>query len=186
FQIQPDGFVAPLRSAELESRLPEAISAGRLAAEVMVAPGSSVTLPYDDVHVQAELSAAAVRIRLEGAPTGGRSVALAIADTVVAGDLAPRFLTLHDGAWTEAVFPRATGLEDALDPDNDGGQPEYWLLDGGEATHAVISIPAWTTHVVDFAATDVSSPPSVAPGLLLGVAVAAVAALALFARPRRR
>jgi hypothetical protein len=151
-------------------------------------------LAYDDLAVQVRLpgtaaASAPIAVQLSANLTEGRTVVLHV-DPALLGNATADRLDLHyyddhaDGSRTEAVFARAGSLADALDPTDDDGRPEYWVVADADGLQVLVSVPHWSTHTVTLAGLGALLQPSVLAGALAGAAGIAVAAVALF-WPRR-
>jgi hypothetical protein len=133
-----------------------------------------------------------LRIVLSSNLTEGRTFVVHINKTVLdveVGQLRLRYFDLPDGengtAKTEIIFQRASSIEDILDPSDDGGQPEYWVVRDASGLQVLVSVPHWSVHLVELSSLAELVQPSVVVGLVAGAAGIAVAAVALF-MPRRR
>jgi hypothetical protein len=187
-------------SGELRSKLRTAVEDRHLGAEVALerhptnASRAVQVLAYDDLAVQVRLPGtgsanAPIAVQLSANLTEGRTVVLHIDPSLLGNATADR-LDLHyyddhaDGSRTEAVFARAGSLADVLDPTDDGGRPEYWVVADADGLQILVSVPHWSTHTVTLAGLGALLQPSVLAGALAGAAGIAVAAVALF-WPRR-
>ncbi|MCA1811892.1 MAG: hypothetical protein LC623_07780 [Halobacteriales archaeon] len=187
-------------SGELRSKLRAAVESRHLGAEVALerhpanASRAVQVLAYDDLAVQVRLpdTAAAdapIAVQLSANLTEGRTVVLHV-DPALLGNATADRLDLHyyddhaDGSRTEAVFARAGSLADVLDPTDDGGRPEYWVVADADGLQVLVSVPHWSTHTVTLSGLGALLQPSVLAGALAGAAGIAVAAVALF-WPRR-
>jgi hypothetical protein len=152
-------------------------------------------LAYDDLDVQVNLPAAAgagvpIAVRLSANLTEGRTIILHV-DPALLGNSTEDRLDLHyfddheDGTQTEVVFARAASLADVLDPTDDGGRPEYWVVSDADGLQVLVSVPHWSVHTVVLSGLGAILQPSVLVGIVAGSAGIAVAAVAMF-WPRRR
>ncbi len=161
--------------------LDKAKDARTLGAEVKF--GSDV-VAYDDleVNVTGDPSAGPVRVVVGAELESGRTISI---DLNVTGNVDLRYFDLNDdGTETEVVFRMAESLDDVLNPDDDGGQPEYWVVTDAAGTHVLVSVPHWSVHIIEIA-VDFLTQPSVLIGIGAGVAGVGVAGAAMF-WPRRR
>ncbi len=193
---------------EAKGRVQEAIARRSVGAEVTLrAPaqrGAATAaaqdveiLAYDDVEVQVDLPASAtpdspMRVIVSSDLGEGRTIILNVDEALLASsdpaDLVVRYFDLRDdGSETEVVFGLAAGgLQDILDPADDGGQPEYWVVQDANGLQVLISVPHWSAHAITVASfiTTLHT-----PSVLVGVAVGAgmTVALGIFMlMPRRR
>ncbi len=185
------------RTEEREDRIQDAIERRHVAAEVAVrlrnGEGGPVHVStYDDVQVEVADPAgpatpdAPVRIVVSADLPEGRTLVLDVDESLLVGDA----LELHyfdvnaDGTETEVVFRQAAGLPDVLDPTDDAGQPEYWVVEDADGVQVLVSVPHWSVHAITLASLSEAAP-SILVGAVAGVAGAAVAAVVLL-WPRRR
>ncbi|MEK6986215.1 MAG: hypothetical protein AABX89_07525 [Candidatus Thermoplasmatota archaeon] len=132
-----------------------------------------------------------LRVVLSGNLTAGRTFVIHVNATVLGSEpsgLQLRYFDLPDGedgtSRKEIVFKRATGLDDILEPNDDQGQPEYWVVRDASGFQVLVSVPYWSVHLVELSGLVERVAPSVLLGALAGAAGAVVAAIALFV-PRR-
>ena len=79
----------------------------------------------------------------------------------------------------------AADLTDILDPDDDGGQPEYWVVRDADGIQLMVSVPHWSVHAITVSSFGAFvTQPSVLLGIGAGVVGVGVAAL-LMLRPRK-
>lgn len=186
---------------ELRSKLRSAMEKRHLGAEVALerhpanASRQVQVVAYDDLTVQVSLpngtaAGAPIAVQLSANLTEGRTVVLHVDPTLLGNSTADRlelryFDDHDDGTRTEVLFLRAAGLADVLDPTDDAGQPEYWVVEDANGLQVLVSVPHWSTHTVTLAGLGALLQPSVLVGVLAGSAGIAVAAVAMF-WPRRR
>ncbi len=165
------------------------------------APTSAEVTEFDDMQVNVTVPDvlrhnSTIDVVVTAKLDEGRTVALELDPAVLDGlsvaagpDVAPRYFDLNDdGTWTEVVFRKAASIHDILDPDDDAGQPEYWIVEDEDGLQVLVSFPHWSTHRVTLTLQEVVeflSQPSVVVGILAGVGGVAVAAVTLL-WPRRR
>jgi hypothetical protein len=107
-------------------------------------------------------------------------------DPALVGNATPERLVLRyfddhtDGTQTEVIFAKADSIADVLDPTNDAGRPEYWVVADADGLQVLVSVPHWSTHTVTLAGLGIVLPPSVMMGLVAGVIGTMVAATAMF------
>lgn len=79
---------------------------------------------------------------------------------------------------------RADSIQDVLDPDDDGLAPEYYVVfdPQADAFQLLVSVPHYSVHVLSVGTLVQQIPPSVALGVVLGVALLAPAGYVLFRR----
>jgi hypothetical protein len=164
-----------------------AIESRRVAAKITKDEIES----YDDVEITVNRPTKATRdtpFRVEiGAELAeGRTIVLDVDRTTLQGpDLELRYFDLnYDGTETEVVFRQAESLEDILEPTDDAGQPEYWIVEDENGLQVMVSIPYWSTHAVTLASLGTFVQPQVWLGIAVG-AVVTVFAAALIMRPKR-
>lgn len=199
---------------EVEERKQEAIERRTLGAEITLKPRSpdaaslapaandSVEiLAYDDLEVQVDVPAQAaapddpLRVVVSSELDEGRTIVLNVDEELLAStdpaDLVLRYFDLHnqtDGSTleTEVVFHAAASLQDVLEPGDDGGQPEYWVVEDANGLQVLVSVPHWSAHAITVASIATAlHAPSVTVGIVAGVAASLVMG-ALLVWPRRR
>jgi hypothetical protein len=181
----------------LRSQIQAAVETRHLGAEVSLerhpanASRAVQVLAYDDMAVNVRLPdpGAPISVQLSSNLTEGRTVVLHVDPALLGNATADRLLLRYfddhdDGTQTEVVFARAASLADVLDPTDDGGRPEYWVVSDADGLQVLVSVPHWSTHTVTLAGIAAILQPSVLMGLLAGVAGTLVAATAMF-WPRR-
>jgi hypothetical protein len=159
-------------------------------------------LEYDDLKVDVRLPAAAVatpeapiRIEVSAELDEGRTIVLNVNRSLLEATdpraLVLRYFDLHEQAdgsvvETEVVFAEAAGLRDILDPTDDSGQPEYWVVQDSNGLQLLASVPHWSAHAITIGSLAVLAvSPNVMLGIAVGVAGSVVAAAAML-WPRRR
>lgn len=164
------------------------------------ANGSVEVLAYDDVEVQVQMPAgetatpeAPIRIEVSAELDEGRTIVLnverALLESADPESLVLRYFDLHeqlDGSVleTEVVFRSAASLQDVLDPTDDSGSPEYWVVEDANGLQVLASVPHWSAHAITMGSLAKLAGPSVVAGLAIGVAGSLLAAGVLF-WPRR-
>ncbi|MEA3136472.1 MAG: hypothetical protein QOC71_753, partial [Thermoplasmata archaeon] len=185
--------------AEITLRAPQTAAAAA-AALAGTGNGSVEVLAYDDVEVQVQLPAsgvaspeAPIRIELSADLDEGRTIVLNVNRSLLESDDADSLVLAYfdlfdqpDGSTleTEVVFRQASSLQDVLDPTDDGGSPEYWVVEDANGLQVLASVPHWSAHAITVSSLAGLSSPSVVTGLVVGVAGSLVAAAMLF-WPRR-
>ncbi len=191
--------VADQRPAAEQPLIDDALGRRHLAAEVAVDPSETAdVLTYDAVNVTVAVPRGSatpedpIRIEVSADLPEGRAVAVTIDPARLRGqELQLRYFDIHEGRdgsriESELVFPMADSLQDALDPTNDGGQPEYWIVRDRDGVQAILVFPHWSVHAVTIASIgEVLVKPNVVFGAVLGAVVAAAAGFVMF-RPRRQ
>lgn len=201
--------------AEVEAKVGRAITDRKVGAEIEVsgpAPASAAgpadpeadgtvrVLAYDDVDVQVKVPSdvatpeAPIRVRVSAELDEGRTIVLKLDRSVLesadAGSLVLRYFDLYDQAdgsevETEVVFQAASDLQDVLDPADDSGQPEYWVVEDANGLQVLVSVPHWSAHAITVGSVgQVLSNPSVIIGIAVGLAGSVVAGVAML-WPRR-
>lgn len=199
--------------AEVEERKQDAIERGRIGAEVnlkprvqrgaasMAAANESIEiLAYDDVEVEVDAATlddpeVPLRIVVSSELEEGRTIVVNVDEALLAStdaeDLELRYFDLHEQAdgtvlETEVVFVQAASLHDVLEPMDDGGQPEFWVVEDANGVQVLVSVPHWSSHAITVASIATAlHAPSVAVGIVAGIA-ASTALGALLMWPRRR
>jgi hypothetical protein len=171
----------------------------KVGAEIALTRGEGdkgvQVLSYDNVTVKVRGTDRVARpgnpinITLSSNLTEGRTFAFTLNRSLLPSDdpdrLVLRYFDVHADGNTEVKFQRADSLADVLDPTNDAGQPEYWVVKDSNGLQVLVSVPHWSTHVVTLGGLDAIVPPSALVGLFAGVLASGIAAVALFV-PRRR
>ena len=209
--VEGHGFATLFREAD-ESR-PAAVGPGRVdengrnpvAADVNLgrsAPNNDAAphvVAYDDLDIKVRLPRASlattespIRVEVSADLDSGRTIALNL-DPSMVGDpdgLQVRYFDVYarpdqSRVEVEQAISQASGLEDILNPNDDTGQAEFWLIQDQNGLQVLVSIPHWSTHAVAIAWLDASAAPDVTPGIVLGLMGGLLAAVALF-WPRSR
>ncbi len=155
---------------------------------------------YDDMEITVDapdklVGDSILEVQVSAELDAGRTVVLDLDPELLNGlsatassALALRYYDLNDdGTRTEVVFGMAEGgLNDILNPTDDAGQPEYWIVEDADGIQVLVSFPHWSTHIVTLQnIAEYLTQPSVVIGIMAGVGGVAVAAVAMF-MPRRR
>lgn len=183
--------------AEISVSAPAPAAASLLAGED---DGTVEVLAYDDVDVEVNVPSAAatpdapIRVKVSAELDEGRTIVLNLDESVLesakANALVLRYYDLYeqpDGTevQTEVLFLEADGgLQDILDPTDDSGQPEYWVVEDANGVQVLVSVPHWSAHAITIGSL-LASHPNVLVGILVGLSGTAVAAAAML-WPRRR
>jgi hypothetical protein len=136
------------------------------------------------VQLPAAAGSAPIAVQLSANLTEGRTVVMHV-DPALLGNATPDRLELRyyddhsDGSRTEVVFAKAASIADVLDPTNDGGRPEYWVVSDSDGLQVLVSVPHWSTHTVTLAGLGEILQPSVLMGLVAGLSGTLVAAAEL-------
>jgi hypothetical protein len=199
---------------EREDRVKDAIEDRRIGAEITLhlpppaqaamadsaGNGSVEVLAYDDVQVEVQMPAsgvatpeAPIRIELSSDLAEGRTIVLnvdrALLESSDPQSLVLAYFDLHEQAdgsviETEVIFRQAASLSDVLDASDDGGSPEYWVVEDANGLQLMASVPHWSAHAITLGSLASITAPSVMAGLMIGIAGSLVAAGVLF-WPRR-
>ncbi len=155
---------------------------------------------YDDMEVQVAapdelVGDSILEIQVSAELDAGRTVVLDLDPALLDGlsvsatsALKLRYFDLNDdGTRTEVVFGMADGgLKDVLDPTDDAGQPEYWIVQDADGIQVLVSFPHWSTHIVTLQnVAEYLTQPSVLIGIAAGLGGVMVAAATMLL-PRRR
>lgn len=193
---------ADAREARSEAReafkeaLGKALDKRRLGAEVAVERVQGATtasvLAYDDVAVDVGAGQATeadpLTITLSAELAEGRTFSFHLNNSLVPGGeegLRVQYFDVVEAGQKEVVLRKATDLADVLDPADDGGQPEYWIVEDADGLQLLVSVPHWSTHVLSITGLPVPLTPTVMLGVVAGIAASLLAGVALFV-PRRR
>ncbi|MHB1261205.1 MAG: hypothetical protein ACYC2H_05760 [Thermoplasmatota archaeon] len=157
-------------------------------------------LAYDDVQVQVQMPSngvatpeAPIRIEVSADLAEGRTIVLNVNRTLLESSdpksLVLGYFDLHEQAdgsilETEVLFRQASSLQDVLDPTDDGGSPEYWVVEDANGLQLMASVPHWSAHAITLSSLALITAPNVMAGLMIGVAGSLVAGAVLF-WPRR-
>jgi hypothetical protein len=180
--------------AKLRAKLQDAVESRHLGAEVSIRLRQTVEkVSYDDVDVEVpppDAASGTIRVQLSANLTQGRTVVLHVDPALVRNStpsrLDLRYYDVHpDGTQTEVVFARASSLQDVLDPTDDAGQPEYWVVQDPDGLQVLVSVPHWSIHAVTLSGLGELLQPSVLAGIVAGAAGTVLAGAAMF-WPRRR
>lgn len=145
---------------------------------------------YEDIRIAVEKPERATpetpyRVVFDANFTEGRTIVLDVEPRLISGVMQLRYFDINDdGTETEVVFRQASSLEDVLEPTDDAGQPEYWVVRDTDGLQVMVSVPNWSAHAVTLAGFGEVVQPTVLIGLVAGVGVTICAAVALF-RPRQ-
>ncbi|MGB1585726.1 MAG: hypothetical protein ACPHID_01610 [Thermoplasmatota archaeon] len=163
----------------------QAIEARRVAGEIRIRDTPEV-LVYDDVDITVDESDDGLRVVFDAELDAGRTFVVDVDPSRLRGpDLQLRYFDVHEAGETEVVFSQASSLDDILDPDDDGGQPEYWVVRDADGLQVMVSVPHWSVHAITIQSIGAFvSQPSVLVGIAAGIGGVGVAALLLL-RPRR-
>lgn len=199
FHLAPGQGMKPGPHGEmLEMKLRE--KGDKVGAEIRFGKGEGPqVLAYDQLDVQTRMpkdrptAGDPLRIVLDSELDSGRTVVLHINKTMIDTDengLLVRYFDLPAGAnatetRTEVLFKRASSIDDVLDPSDDNGQPEYWIVKDANGLQVLVSVPHWSAHMIELSALTAIVQPSVLIGIVAGVSASIIAAVVLF-MPRRR
>lgn len=200
----PDTEPGPADEARA-SDIARAIADRKIGAEVTLDGDSTVTTiagadggvtveTYDDVNVTVQRGQgpatpqAPIVIRVSAELGEGRTFVANVPAVALGGpDVQLRAFTINDdGSRTELLLKEADSISDILDPTNDGGDFEYWVVRDKNGVQVLLSAAHFSTHEFTVAGFgEVIVQPSIVAGILVGVIGSAAAAAAMF-RPRRR
>ncbi len=194
-------FCRPVAAAikDLKDAVKDAADRRKVGAEVALTRAAGQTgvqiFSYDNVTVKVDgtdhvaSKASPLSIRLSSNLTEGRTFSFTVNKSLLpaadADRLVLRYFDVHADGQTEVLFQKASSLADVLNPADDNGQPEYWVVQDANGVQVLISVPHWSTHIVTLGGLDAIVQPTVLVGLVAGLAASALAAVALFI-PRRR
>lgn len=182
---------------ERQERIAQARADHKIGAELVVREGAefdALQTMTGDVHTTLETidaragnGRADFRVTVSAELESGRTIVLDVDPSVLSGpQLVVRYFDVFDdGTETEVIIRQADDLDDILDPDDDGGQPEYWIVQDSNGIQMMASIPHWSTHALTVQGIgEVVTSPSVIAGIVLGVVGTSMAAAVMF-WPRR-
>jgi hypothetical protein len=200
FHLAPPPDKVLGKAGELGKKIANAAEKGKLGVRIKLHAPDKLpddtepieVLAFDDVDVSvASNDRPSIRdpltVTVSSSLREGRTIVLDLDPSLIPTDGGK--LVLHyydvnaDGTRTEVVFLKAGGLDDVMDATDDGGQPEYWVVQDADGIHVMVSVPHWSTHVFTIAGLGLA--PDVLLGAAIGAAATLVAAVALFV-PRRR
>ncbi|MEA3201982.1 MAG: hypothetical protein QOE90_3410 [Thermoplasmata archaeon] len=121
-------------------------------------------------------------IQIQGNGTEGRVLVFNVESNVIGAQRAEDLAVKLDNQ----TLTRADDLSDALNPDNDGFQPEYYVVFDPQA-HAfqmIVTVPHYSVHTLSVATAIEEIPPSVLVGAVLGIVILVPSAFVLFRRPK--
>lgn len=153
-----------------------------LGAQVRIASDSKEDVEsHGNVTVATVTRPGNVTLIIDGHGLEGRVIAVDVDPGALgvsrAEDVAARF--------DNESIARATNLTDALDPDDDGLNPEYYLVHDAQGFHFIVSVPHYSVHTLSILAAFAEVPPSVVAGALAGAALVATGGWVLFKRPKK-
>lgn len=205
---QGEGEGEETEHGERDEKVQEAIENRKVGAEITLrgqadaragGNGSVEVLAYDDVEVAVLLPSgkfatpeAPIRIEVGAELDEGRTIVLnvnrSLLESADPGALVLRYFDLYDQPdgsilETEVVFRSASSLQDILDPSDDGGAPEYWVVEDANGIQVLASVPYWSVHAITVGSL-ARVTPSVMAGVAIGVAGSLVAA-AVMLWPRK-
>lgn len=188
-------LAAPAVTASAERAVGAEVSVGASTGESQV-----LVLAYDDVDVNVQMPDSGmasirepIRVSVASGLPEGRTVVVNLARQAIANAslsaLQLRYFDVHEqkggAVETELIFGAAGDLSDVLDPTDDGGQPEYWLVEDLDGIQLLVSVPRWSEHIISIALAGATARlPDVALGIGVGIVGSLAAAIGLL-RPRR-
>lgn len=119
-------------------------------------------------------------VLIEGHGFDGRVIVLNVDGRVLGAQNAEKLEVKLDNVSTR----QASNLSDILDPDDDGYQPEHYLVYDPQvnAFQLLVTLPHYSVHTLSVTSPFVLPPPSVVIGIVAGVALLVPAAIMLFRR----
>lgn len=123
-----------------------------------------------------------ITLLIDGHGFEGRVIVVNVDGRVLGAESADKLQILLDNA---SVMP-ASNLTDILDPDDDGFHPEYYIVFDplAHAFQLIVTLPHYSVHTLSVTTVLVLPPPSVAIGILAGLALLVPTALVLFRRSK--
>lgn len=172
--------------------LANATARGHVGAQLDVSGAGAAVTAYDAIEVNITQPAIiqgndTLRVLVSAELDEGRTIVLDIDPASLGGsELAFRYYDVHDGNLTQVYIYEASSLADVLDPTDDAGSPEYYVVYEDGQPRVLVSVPHWSAHVIEIASIgQFLVQPSVLLGAAAGVIGVGVAGTAMF-WPRRR
>lgn len=141
------------------------------------------TVSFTDVNVTTlRAEAGNLTMLIEGHGQAGRVIVFNVDARILGAKSADEL----DIRFNNRTMQMADDLADALDPDNDGLEPEYYVVwdPQTETFQMIVSIPHYSVHVLSIGTFVTPVTPSVIAGVLVGLMLLAPGGYVLF-RPRR-
>lgn len=149
--------------------------AGDIGAQIVIGDVLSPPTLYDDIDVDVHgVLDEGLRIELDASLPEGRTIVIDLVDDIALDqELDIRFYDVIDAeTQTQILLHQADDLRDVLDANNDGGQPEYWIVRDQDGVHVLVSVPHWSLHAIELQSLGpIAVNPSVLMGILGGLAV---------------
>lgn len=154
-----------------------AIGAAEAAGSVTAAVTASY---YSDVQMVTAATQERVDVTISSTAEVGKTIIVSLDPATVSGMASGNAEILFDGH----VATQATSYSDILNPNDDAGVAEYFVLAGEAGTQVLVSIPHFSVHTVTLKERDASQTPLyMIASLVLGVIV--LAETAVIVRQRR-
>ncbi len=163
------------------------------AAITKRAVGAELTVAADNgAHAEDSVSYGNVTLTTEKAEKGnltviidghgldGRVVVVNVDGRVIGASAADKL----DIKFDNVSIARADSITDVLDPDDDGLQPEYYLVHDPltDTFQVIVSVPHYSIHTLSVGVVVLPTPPAIIVGLLAGVLLLVPGGYALFRR----
>lgn len=173
--------VAP-GARDLTERVARAAAADRIGAVVSLARGEDgpkeAVASFGNVSVEPEVTDRHVRFVVDGDRGDARVLAFTI-DPALLGNASDADIAY---AFDAAPLPSAVSIQDVLDPDDDGLEPERWTVRDEAGLQLLVSVPHYSVHTVDVRALLAEAAPAIVAGVLAGLGAVALGGVALFRR----
>ena len=183
FWIHPIQGGSPER-AEIRQHIRNGIIAGEI--DVLLEDGTVTNeiLTYDAVDIRAaKRSDGHFRFIVDANLTEGRVFVVNLGPGVFSSEtIGVRYWDVENGSDLETRIDVADTLEDVLTIAAGEGA-EYWVVDDVAGRHVLVAVPHFSVHIFDVLAFTGVAKPSIAAGVILGVAFVALAAMGMV--PRR-
>lgn len=184
FWVHPIEGGSPERS-EIRQHIRSGIIAGEI--DILLEDGAvtSEILTYDAVEIRtAKHDDGQFRFIVDANLTEGRVFVVNLGPGVFsAANMGVRYWDVENGTDLETRIGLADGIDDVLTMSVAEG-PEYWFVDDAAGRHVLVAVPHFSVHIVDILTFTTLAKPSIALGIVLGLAFVALGAVGVV--PRRR
>jgi len=164
---------APMK--HVENALLDGFMNKMIGGEVTIAGSrSNDTISYfDNVTIKPVIKHDSIVLTVSGDENkGGKVIKVNLAKNVCPSN---KMVVKYDGV----TIKEADSIEDILNPNDDGSNPEYWVIEDKNGIFMLISIPHFSTHKIDISFI-VNNPLFQALAVVAGLAVVAAATIYMF------
>ena len=128
------------------------IMAGDVGAEVDIeGEDSSSTVVYDSLNISIEqVENNTVSIDISSELSQGTTVSLSVSSDILEAMQEENVTILFDGEQIQM----ADNYDDIMNPDDDGGEAEYWVVLDSEVVEVLVSIPHFSAHSITITTGD--------------------------------